>query len=174
MLDTLLNKTSFKKSSLIRVKKRLQYRCFPVILAKFLRTFILKNICERLVLKTSRLQKKLLIYFFHKVMTFIIVTITFEALKFLLSFVQLQFLLIYFIKKLVPSFFVNFILQNYTLKLLFEKKPTREKILEQFTFTQKLSCEKFPIGRNMQLKSYLLYLLKSFLVRSFKPEERYN
>ena len=45
---------------------------------------ILKNICERLFLKTSTLQKKLFIYFFHKIL--IIITITFEALKFLLSF----------------------------------------------------------------------------------------
>ena len=33
------------------IKKRLQHRCFPVNIAKFLRTFILKNICERLLLK---------------------------------------------------------------------------------------------------------------------------
>ena len=31
-------------------KKRLQYRCFPVIIAKFLRMPILKNIGERLFL----------------------------------------------------------------------------------------------------------------------------
>ena len=31
------------------VKKRLQHRCFPVKLAKFLRTPNLKNICERLL-----------------------------------------------------------------------------------------------------------------------------
>ena len=33
------------------IKKRLQHRCFPVNIAKFLRTPILKNICERLLLK---------------------------------------------------------------------------------------------------------------------------
>ena len=33
------------------IKKRLQHRCFPVNVAKFLRTSILKNICERLLLK---------------------------------------------------------------------------------------------------------------------------
>ena len=32
------------------IKKRLQHRCFPVIIAKFLRIPILKNICERLLL----------------------------------------------------------------------------------------------------------------------------
>ena len=34
------------------IKKRLQLRCFPVKFAKFLRTPILKNICERLLLKS--------------------------------------------------------------------------------------------------------------------------
>ena len=33
------------------VKKRLQQKCFPVSLAKFLRTLILKNNCERLLLE---------------------------------------------------------------------------------------------------------------------------
>ena len=32
------------------IKKRLRHRCFPVKFAKFLRTPILKNICERLPL----------------------------------------------------------------------------------------------------------------------------
>ena len=32
------------------IKKRFQHKCFPVIVAKFLRTLILKNICERLLL----------------------------------------------------------------------------------------------------------------------------
>ena len=35
------------------VKKRLQHRYFPVKFAKFLRTPILKNICERLLLNLS-------------------------------------------------------------------------------------------------------------------------
>ena len=30
------------------IKKRLQHRCFPMNIAKFLRTPVLKNICERL------------------------------------------------------------------------------------------------------------------------------
>ena len=32
------------------IKKRLQHRCFPVKIAKFWRTYILKNICEWLLL----------------------------------------------------------------------------------------------------------------------------
>ena len=32
------------------LKKRLQHRCFPVNIAKFLRTPTLKNICKRLLL----------------------------------------------------------------------------------------------------------------------------
>ena len=32
------------------IKRRLQHRFFPVIIAKFLRALILKNICERLLL----------------------------------------------------------------------------------------------------------------------------
>ena len=35
------------------IKNRLQHRCFPVKFAKFLRTPILKNICERLLLFVS-------------------------------------------------------------------------------------------------------------------------
>ena len=35
------------------VKKRLQLRCFPVNIAKFLRTPILKNICKWLLLSVS-------------------------------------------------------------------------------------------------------------------------
>ena len=66
------------------IKKRLQHRCFPVKLKKFLRTSILKNICDRMLLKISTLQKNLFIHFFHKIMTFTIIAITFEALKFLL------------------------------------------------------------------------------------------
>ena len=66
------------------IKKRLQDKCFLVKLAKVLRTFIFKNICERLLLlditeKTFHLI--LFIYFCHK-----IITISFEALKFLMFF----------------------------------------------------------------------------------------
>ena len=35
------------------IKKRLQHRCFPVKFAKFLKTPILKNICELLLLQLS-------------------------------------------------------------------------------------------------------------------------
>ena len=35
------------------IKKRLQYRCFPVNIAKFLWTSILNNICERLLLQVE-------------------------------------------------------------------------------------------------------------------------
>ena len=35
------------------IKIRLQHRCFPVNFAKFLRTPILKNICERLLLEND-------------------------------------------------------------------------------------------------------------------------
>ena len=35
------------------IKKRLQHRCFPVNIAKFLRNPILKNICEQLLLKVT-------------------------------------------------------------------------------------------------------------------------
>ena len=41
----------------IFIKKRLQYTCFPVKFAKFLRTSTLKNICERLLLPFLRFTK---------------------------------------------------------------------------------------------------------------------
>ena len=37
------------------LKKRLEHKCFPVNIAKFLRTPILKNICERLLLQPAAL-----------------------------------------------------------------------------------------------------------------------
>ena len=43
---------NWKKSICCREKEG-QHRCFPVNVAKFLRTLILKNICERLLLKIS-------------------------------------------------------------------------------------------------------------------------
>ena len=36
------------------LKRRLQRRCFPVSIAKFLRTPVLKNICERLILNGAK------------------------------------------------------------------------------------------------------------------------
>ena len=92
------------------ITKRLQHGCFPVRLAKFLRTSILKNICERLLLKFSTLQKKLFTDFFHKIMTYIIITKTFEPLKFLLSFCVV--FANFFMKIFIPPFFVNFLLLN--------------------------------------------------------------
>ena len=35
------------------IRKRLQHSCFPVNIAKILRTHILKNICERLLLERA-------------------------------------------------------------------------------------------------------------------------
>ena len=36
------------------IKKSLQHRCFPVNIAKVLRTPILKNVCERLFLRLEQ------------------------------------------------------------------------------------------------------------------------
>ena len=46
-MESLFNKIS----DIDFIKKRLQHRCFPVNIAKFLRTPSLKNICKRLRLK---------------------------------------------------------------------------------------------------------------------------
>ena len=43
----IFNKVEIKKETLL--KKRLQDRCFPVNIAKFLKTSIFKNICKRLL-----------------------------------------------------------------------------------------------------------------------------
>ena len=40
--------------SLIKLKKTIQHRCFPVNIAKILRESILKNICEQLLLDLER------------------------------------------------------------------------------------------------------------------------
>ena len=51
VLESLLNKaTGLQVCNFI--KSRLQHRCFPVIIAKFLRITILKNPCERHSLKS--------------------------------------------------------------------------------------------------------------------------
>ena len=44
------------------IKKRLQHRCFPVNIQKFVRIPIMKNVCERLFLdlKSAKCEKKLL------------------------------------------------------------------------------------------------------------------
>ena len=48
MLESFINKFSGLKAWNF-IKKRLQHGCFPLNIAKFLRTPILKNICERLL-----------------------------------------------------------------------------------------------------------------------------
>ena len=49
VLESLFNKVAGPKACNF-IKKRLQYKCFPVNIAKFFRPSILKNICERLLL----------------------------------------------------------------------------------------------------------------------------
>ena len=49
VLESLLNKAADLQVCNF-IKKKLQHRYFPVIIAKFLRIPILKNICERLLL----------------------------------------------------------------------------------------------------------------------------
>ena len=50
------------------IKKRLQHRCFLVNIAKFLRTAIFKNICERLLLRVFPFYVSLNV-FLHKQIT---------------------------------------------------------------------------------------------------------
>ena len=56
VLESLFNKAADLNNKVVGlqvcnlIKKRLQYRCFPVNSAKFLTKPILKNICERLLL----------------------------------------------------------------------------------------------------------------------------
>ena len=58
VLASLFNKVSgFQGCNVI--KKRLQNRCFPVNIANFLRTTILKNICERLLLYLTDISEQL-------------------------------------------------------------------------------------------------------------------
>ena len=52
VLESIFNNISGLQSCNF-IKKRLQHRCFPIKFAKFLRTPILKNICERLFLFVS-------------------------------------------------------------------------------------------------------------------------
>ena len=60
MLESLFNKVAGPQAKNF-IKKRLQHKCFPVSIAKFLRTFILKKICERM-----RLNPVLYGYMYHK------------------------------------------------------------------------------------------------------------
>ena len=57
MLESLFRKVANLKASNF-IGKRLKHRCFPVKLAVFLRTPILKNIYERLLLWTSNIQSQ--------------------------------------------------------------------------------------------------------------------
>ena len=54
--ESLLNSVPFLQASKLN-KKRLQHRSFPVKFAKILRTFILQNICERLLYISDDLYK---------------------------------------------------------------------------------------------------------------------
>ena len=49
VLESLFNKAAGLQVCKL-IKKRLQHKYFPAIIAKFLRRFILKNTCERLLL----------------------------------------------------------------------------------------------------------------------------
>ena len=122
VLESFFNKaTDLRACSFI--KKRLQHGCFPVKFAKFLRTSILKNICERLLLKISTLQKTIH-RFLSQNMIFIIISITFEVLKFLLSFCAV---------------FANLLYKNIRFSLLYEP-PSSELInyyVETVLFSRK-------------------------------------
>ena len=56
LLESLLNKVAHLQVCNF-IKKKLQHRYFPVIVAKFLRIPISKNICERLLLFIQKLLK---------------------------------------------------------------------------------------------------------------------
>ena len=60
-MKTLVFESLFNKSASLQVcnfvKKRLRHKCFHLKFVKFLRTPILKNICERLLLKLSQTEK---------------------------------------------------------------------------------------------------------------------
>ena len=51
VFESVFNKAAGRQGfkSVTLLKRDFQHRCFPVIIAKFLRTPILKNICERLL-----------------------------------------------------------------------------------------------------------------------------
>ena len=54
MLEFLFNKVA----AINFIKKRFQYRCFPVNIAKFSGALILKNICQRLLFLTKQFLPK--------------------------------------------------------------------------------------------------------------------
>ena len=53
MLESLFKKAAGLKACNF-IEKRLQHKCFPVKFAKFLKTTILKNICEQLILSCAQ------------------------------------------------------------------------------------------------------------------------
>ena len=55
MLESLFKKAAGLKACKF-IKKRLQHRCFPVTFAKFLKTTILKNICQQLILSCAQMR----------------------------------------------------------------------------------------------------------------------
>ena len=59
MLESLFNKVAGLKVWNF-VLKRLQHRCFPVNMAKFLRAPVMKNTCERLLLQKGNLRELIL------------------------------------------------------------------------------------------------------------------
>ena len=126
------------------IKKKLQCRCFPVKLVKFQRTSTLMNIYERVLLKTSTLEKKNhLSIFYLQNYVLIIITITFEALKFLLSFSADKVFANLFFKNILSSlmcYLSSSELIDYHVENLFPE-------IKKFIFTQKLSRKKFQIGR---------------------------
>ena len=62
MLDSLFNKViEFQACNFI--KKRFQQRCFPVGILKHLRTPILKNICQRLLLALPKMKNTKKLWF---------------------------------------------------------------------------------------------------------------
>ena len=62
VLESLFNKVTGLQACNF-TKGRLQHRCFLVNIAKFWRTAILKNICERLLLYTVNILDGLIMYF---------------------------------------------------------------------------------------------------------------
>ena len=54
VLEPLSNKSAGLQACNL-IEKRLQHRCFPVNIENFLRTPIMKNICEQLLLQSGSL-----------------------------------------------------------------------------------------------------------------------
>ena len=107
--------------------------------------------------KNQYVTEKTIYIFLSQNYVFIIITVTFEVLKFLLSFCAVIVFANLFYKNILSSllcYLSSSELIDYHVKTFFSKLLTRKKILEQFTFTQKLSRKKFQIGRKIQLKFF--------------------